>query len=66
MVKTEHVRIPGYSGTWSSIRQSIIYSITYYLKESDLLGEGIYHIIMNDTGRCVITSGDGSNPLMEE
>ena len=43
MVKTEHVRIPGYSGTWSSIRQSIIYSITYYLMESDLFREGIYH-----------------------
>lgn len=56
MVKTGHVRIPGYSGTWSSIRQSIICSVTYYLMESDLFGEDIYNIIMNDTGSCVMTS----------
>lgn len=38
----------------------------YYLMESDLFGEDMYHIIVNDYGRCVMTSEDGFNPLYEE
>ncbi len=34
--------------------------------ESDLFGDEVYHIIMNDSGRCVMTSEDGFNPLYEE
>lgn len=66
MVKTEGVHILGYSGTWSSIDQRIICGAMYYLMESDLFGEDMYHIITNDSGRCVMTSGDGFNPLYEE
>lgn len=33
--------------------------------ESDLLGEDIYHIIMNDSGICVTNSIDGFNPLYD-
>lgn len=66
MIKAEHMRISGYSGTWSSIDQSILCGVTYYLMESDLFGEDIYHIIMNDSGRCVMTSQDGFSPLYEE
>ena len=66
MVKTEGVHIPGYSGTWSSIAQRTICGEKYYLMESDLFGEDIYHIVMNDSGRCVMTSEDGFNPLYEE
>lgn len=66
MVKTEGVHIMGYSGTWSSIDQRIICGTRYYLMESDLFGEDMYHIITNDSGRCVMTSEDGFNPLHEE
>ena len=66
MVKTEGARILGYSGTWSSIKQNIICGVTYYLMESDFFGDEMYHIIMNDSGRCVMTSEDGFNPLYEE
>lgn len=65
MIQTEHIRIPEYSGTWSSIKQDIICGVTYYLMESDLLVEDIYHIIMNDSGICVTTSIDGFNPLYD-
>lgn len=66
MIKTEGVYIQRYSGTWSSIEQRTICGEKYYLMESDLFGEDMYHIIMNDSGRCVITSEDGFNPLYEE
>lgn len=65
MVQTEHTCIPGYNGTWSSIRQNIICGVTYYLMESDLLGEDTYHIIMNNSDICVTTSTDGFNPLYD-
>lgn len=65
MVQTKHICIPGYNETLSSIRQSIICGVTYYLMESDLLGKDIYHIIMNDSGICVTTSIDEFNPLYD-
>lgn len=66
MIKTEGVHIQGYNGTWSSIGQRIICGEKYYLMESDLFGEDIYHIIMNASGRCVMPSEDGFNPLYED
>ena len=55
-----------YSGTWSSVKQENICGVTYYLMESDLFGEDMYHIIMNDSGAYVMTSEDGFNPLYEK
>lgn len=66
IIKTEHVRFLRYSGTWSSIKQENICGVTYFLMESDLFGEDMYHIIMNDSGACVMTSEDGFNPLYEK
>lgn len=65
MVHIKHICVPGYNSTWSPIRQNIICGVTYYLMESDLLGEDTYHIIMNDSGICVTTSMDGFNPLYD-
>lgn len=66
MIKAEGVHIQGYSGTWSSIGQRTICGEKYYLMESDLFGEDMYHIIMNDSGRCVMPSEDGFTPLYED
>lgn len=55
-----------YSGTWSSIKQENICGVTYFLMESDLFGDIMYHIIMNDSGAFVMTSEDGFNPLYEK
>lgn len=65
MVQIKHIRVPGYNGTWSPIRQNIICGVTYYLMEFDLLGEDTYHIIINDSGICVTTSTDEFNPLYD-
>ena len=37
-----------------------------FLMESDLFGDIMYHIIMNDSGAFVMTSEDGFNPLYEK
>ncbi len=66
MIKTEGVRFMRYSGTWSSIKQENICGVTYFLMESDLFGDIMYHIIMNDSGAFVMTSEDGFNPLYEK
>lgn len=34
--------------------------------ESDLFGEDMYHIIMNDSGAYVMTNEDGFNPLYKK
>lgn len=66
MIKIEGVRFMRYSGTWSSIKQENICGVTYFLMESDLFGDIMYHIIMNDSGAFVMTSEDGFNPLYEK
>lgn len=53
MIKIEGVRFMRYSGTWSSIKQENICGVTYFLMESDLFGDIMYHIIMNDSGAFV-------------
>lgn len=66
MIKTEGARFMRYSGTWSSINQENICGVTYFLMESDLFGDIMYHIIMNDSGAFVTTSEDGFNSLYEK
>ena len=66
MIRAAGVRFKRYSGTWSSIKQENICGVTYFLMESDLFGETMYHIIMNDSGALVMTSEDGFNPLYEK
>lgn len=66
MIKTEGVRFMRYSGTWSSIKQENICGVTYFLMESDLFGDIMYHIIMNDSGAFVMISEDGFNPLYKK
>ena len=66
MIKIEGVRFMRYSGTWSSIKQENICGVKYFLMESDLFGDIMYHIIMNDSGAFVMTSEDGFNPLYEK
>ena len=49
MIKIEGVRFMRYSGTWSSIKQENICGVTYFLMESDLFGDIMYHITVSYT-----------------